>query len=51
MIDEKFWNKYERNMSNPISRFFNRAEIREMEDEIRNANDFVSSYELNIAVR
>lgn len=45
MIDEKFWNKYERNMSNPISRFFNRAEIREMEDEIRNANDFVSSYE------
>jgi hypothetical protein len=45
MIDEKFWNKYERNMSNPISRIFNRAEIREMEDEIRNANDFVSSYE------
>lgn len=34
-------------MSNPISRFFNRAEIREMEHEIKNANDFISRYELD----
>lgn len=47
MIDEKFWKKYERNMSNPISRFFNRSEIREMEAEIKNANNFVSSYEVD----
>lgn len=33
-------------MSNPISRFFNRAEIREMEHEIKNANDFISRYDI-----
>lgn len=45
MLDDNFWNKYERMMANPISRFFNRSEIRKMESEINNSNTYVSSYD------
>lgn len=45
MIDENFWNKYERMMSNPVTRFFNRSELRQMEHEINNSNEYLSSYD------
>lgn len=45
MIDDNFWNKYERMMANPITRFLNRTEIRNMEQEIDISDSYISSYD------
>ena len=45
MLEEAFWKDYQQKTRNPITRFFNKQKIDQMEQEINTSIDYISSYD------